>query len=196
MPALILALAVIFAPCAGAADADKDTVEMVEAFIKLPVDRLPVEHIDRFVAVDPETLPKKLRQGFKAKKLELYTFKQLAHRKKVGTIISGDDNCAVPHEGKSNEISVLLMVGYQEITEDEKIWVGNKTKCTERDMLCEFSLQVVDEKGSKKKAARRRYFLYCKASCDPLMVLIGAHRDRADGKQTNFFGMGAPVCTR
>jgi len=198
LPALILALLALAAParCAGA-DADKATVEMVRAFIKLPIDQLPAEHIDEFVALDPEALPKKLRRGFKARRLELYALKNLAHRKKTGTIISGDDACAVPHEAKSGELGLLAQVGYQEITEDEKMWLEKKTKCTERDMLCEFTLQVVDEPGTKKKKPERRYFLYCKgAACDALFVLVGAHRAQVEGKQTDFFGAGSPVCTR
>ena len=192
MPALILAL-LLGAP-ALAASATKDQVDMVQAFLKLPVDQTPPDHIDEFLAVDPAGLPKKLLTPFKARRLELYTLKQLHKRKKYGTIISSDDACAVPHEAKSGEVGLLLIVGYQEIDEDEKKWVEDKTKCTERDMLCEFTLQVVDEKVKKKVV--RHYYLYCKgAACDPLMVLIGAHRSRADGKQTNFFGSGSPVCT-
>ena len=194
MRALILILLAV--PGARAAEATQDTVEMVEAFVKLPIDQLPSDHIDDFVAVDPESLPKRLRRGFKARKLELYTLKQMARRKKYGNLVSGDDGCAAPHEGKSGEIGILMSVGYQEITEDEKLWLEQKTRCTEQNMLCEFTLQIVDEKGTKKKKAERRYFLYCKgAACDALMVLVGAHRARADGKQTNFFGTGSPTCT-
>jgi len=184
-------------PGAAAAPADTDTVKMVEFFIKAPVESLPADHIDEFLAVDSDFLPQKMRVKFKAKKLELYTLKQLAHRKKYGTIISAEETCEVPHEAKSGEIDLLKMVGYQEITEDEEQWVQQKTKCSERKMLCEFTLQIVDENvGTKnRKKVRRRYFLYCKNACDPLYVLVGAHRAQADGKQTDFYGVGSPVCT-
>ncbi len=194
MPALILSLLLAQTLFAGTAPAAKDTVDMVEAFVKLPIDQMPADHIDEFVAVDPESLPKKLQKGFKARRLELYTLKQLFKRKKEGTIISSDDSCAVPHEAKSGEIGLLTMVGYVEIFEDEKRWLEDKTKCTERDMMCNFTLQIVDDVVKKKKV--RKYFLYCKgAACDALMVLVGAHRSQVAGKQTNFFGSGAPVCT-
>jgi hypothetical protein len=184
-------------PGAAAAPADTDTVKMVEFFIKAPVESLPADHIDEFLAVDSDFLPQKMRVKFKAKKLELYTLKQLAHRKKYVTIISAEETCEVPHEAKSGEIDLLKMVGYQEITEDEEQWVQQKTKCSERKMLCEFTLQIVDENvGTKnRKKVRRRYFLYCKNACDPLYVLVGAHRAQADGKQTDFYGVGSPVCT-
>jgi hypothetical protein len=190
--------AALLSGAAAAAPADADTVKMVEFFIKAPVESLPAEHVDEFLAVDPDSLSKTLRTKFKAKRLELYTLKVLAHRKKYGTIISAEENCEVPHEAKSGEIDLLKRVGYQEITEDEEQWVQRKTKCSERKMLCEFTLQIVDDSGGpkNKKRVRRRYFLYCKNACDPLYVLIGAHRAQADGKQTDFFGVGSPVCTQ
>jgi hypothetical protein len=193
VPALILALLLAAAP-ARAMEASKDTVDMVQAFLKLPIDQLPVEHIDEFIAVDPESLPKKLRTPFKARRLELYTLKQLHKRKKYGTIIASDEACAVPHEAKSGEVGLLRMVGYQEIDEEEKQWLEDKTKCTERDMLCEFTLQIVDETVKKKRV--RHYYLYCKgAACDALFVLVGTRRAGVKAKQTNFFGSGSPVCT-
>ena len=183
----------------AAAPLDADTAAMVEAFLKLPTESLPAEHISRFLAVDPEALPKKLRRPFQAKRLELYSLKQLGQTKKKGLILTPEDHCEAPKEAKSQDISVLLMAGYQEITEDEKEWVGRRTHCNEQDMLCEFSLQILDEKlaSGKRPRYRRRYFLFCSAACDPLMVLIGVYRAHVKTSNTNFFGTGAgPVCSR
>lgn len=196
MTALILA-ALLSAPVL--AQTDDGTAKMVEYFVKTPIADLPAEHIDEFLAVDAQTLPKKLREPFKARKLELMTLKQLSRVKKKGILIAADDQCEIPHEEKTGEIALLQRVGYQEATEDEKEWVEKKTKCNERNMLCDFTLQIVDQNAGpkRKKRVKRRYFFYCKAAaCDPLYVLIGVYRARIEGKNTQFFGSGGPSCTR
>jgi hypothetical protein len=178
---------------------DEDTLAMVKAFLRMPTEQLPPEHIPKFLALDPAALPKKLRRPFEAKRLELYSLKQLGQTRKQGNILMPDDHCEVPKEAKSQDVSLLMMAGYKEITEDEEIWVGQRTRCTEHDMLCDFSLQILDERvGSGKKARRRRrYFLFCSLACDPLMVLVGVHRAHVNDPNTNFFGTGAgPVCSR
>lgn len=188
-PAALL-LVFLLSPCR--AETDPATLKMVEFFVESPVADLPSEHIDEFLAVDAAALPKKLREPFQRRKLELLTLKQLSHAKKKGILIASDDKCEIPHEAKSGEIKTLKYVGYQEITDDEKEWVEKKTKCTERQMLCDFTLQIVDE----KKPPRRRYLLYCKgAACDPLYVLIGLYRAKLRGESTKFFGSGGPSCT-
>ena len=184
---------------AAAGVLDADTLEMVEAFLKLPAEQLPAAYIPRFLAVDPAALPKKLRRPYEARRLELYSLKQLGQTRKKGNILLPDDHCEAPKEAKSQDIAVLKMAGYVEITEDEEIWLTQRTRCTEQDMLCEFTLQILDEKvGSGKKARpRRRYFLFCHVGCDPLMVLVGVHREHINDPNTNFFGTGAgPVCSR
>ena len=191
MTRALLLLALLAGPCR--AEPDHDTLKMVEVFVQTPVADLPSEHIDEFLAVDAGTLPKKLREPYQRRKLELMTLKQLSHAKKKGILIASDDKCEIPHEAKSGEIKMLKYVGYQEIAVDEKEWVEKKTKCTEHQMLCDFTLQIVDE---KKRPPRRRYFLYCKsAACDPLYVLIGTYRAKIRGESTKFFGSGGPSCT-
>jgi hypothetical protein len=187
------------AASASPAPLDIDTLEMVKAFLKLPVNELPADFIPRFLAVDPAALPGKLRRPYEAKRLELYSLRQLGQTKKKGIVILPDDRCEVPKDAKSQDISILMSAGYQEITEEEERWLTQRTRCTEHDMLCEFSLQVLDEKvGAGHKARRRRrYFLFCGAACDPLMVLVGVHRAHVKDPNTNFFGVNAsPVCSR
>jgi hypothetical protein len=161
------------------------------------VDKLPADFIPRFLAVDPAALPRKLRRPYEAKRLELYSLKQLGQTKKKGIVILPDDRCEEPKDAKSQDISILMSAGYQEITEDEEIWVSHRTRCTEHDMLCEFTLQILDEQAVSGRKKRRRYFLYCSIGCDPLMVLIGVHRAHVNDPNTNFFGTSpAPVCSR
>ncbi|MBI4376616.1 MAG: hypothetical protein HY549_09230 [Elusimicrobia bacterium] len=101
------------------------------------------------------------------------------------------EDCEIPREASEADIAVLLTAGYMEITEEEKERVERKICCTERQMLCEFTLQIRDVKD-KKGRPLRRYFLFCKGSCDPLMVIVGAYRKRIKDESTAFFGMGGP----
>ena len=172
--------------------ADKDTLAMVETFLKLPTQNLPPEHIPRFLAVEPSALPKKIRTAFEAKRLELYTLKQMTDGKKKGSVRMPEKDCAVPRDAKSDSVKLLLMAGYLEIGQEEESFVMDETRCTERALMCEFSLQIVAGKAGRKGAARRRLFLHAK---DPLFGLISEYREVGRRRQTNFFGEGHAVCS-
>ena len=178
---------------------DADTLKMVEFFLKTPVSQLPPDlpssYVDRFMAVDPETLPAKLRKRVAAKKLEFHTLAHLATGNKKGLIRIPDDNCAIPVDSKSDDAKTLIMAGYQEIEELEKDIIQEKSKCTERDMMCEFSLQIVVERDPKtQKVKRRRFFLY---DTDPLFAFIAEYRGRGRvGGNTPFFGQPKALCSR
>lgn len=190
MPALILAA--LLALPVGAAP---DDAEFVAAFLKVDVPKLPEEQIARFIAIDPATLPKRLQVPFKARRLELRSLRDVAAGKKKGLWRMPDAKCEIPHDADAGEIAVLRKASYVEVEEEEVRWVSDKTKCTERDMLCEFTLKEIDEKLKDGKT-RRRYFLFCRgASCDPLMILIGVRRSKVDDSQSHFFGMAGPSCT-
>jgi len=164
---------------------------MVKAFLKMPTEKLPAEHIPRFLAVDPAALPEKLRRPYQAKSIELYTLKQIAEGKKRGSVRMPEENCAIPQESRAKSVNILRMAGYEEISESEEEFVMGKTNCTERDLMCEFSLQIAVERTGKKGAARRRLFLHLR---DPIFALVGQYRQQGRIRQTNFFGIGFPTC--
>lgn len=168
---------------------DKDTLAMVEAFLKLPTPSLPPDSIPRFLAVEPKALPKKQRTAFMAKRLELYTLRQMAEGKRKGNVRMPEKDCAVSQDAKSGVLRVLLMAGYVEISQDEENYLINETRCTEHSLMCEFSLQIVVETSGGKGAARRRLFLY---PSDPAFALLADYRSMGGRRhQTNLFGDGA-----
>jgi len=175
---------------AGAQEEAKDKVALVQAFLKTPTAELSPELIPVFVAVDPAELPPKLRKPFAAKRLELYTLKQIADGRKKGGVRMPEADCSIPKEAKSGSIGVLKMAGYEEISNEEEKFVEKETKCTERDLMCEFSLQIVMEKTAKSQETRHYYFLHTR---DPLFGVVAQYRQGHSG-QTHFFGLGAPVC--
>lgn len=195
MKALILS-ALLAVPGAVLAADDKpaatpDQIKMVEFFVKAPASDLPAGHIDEFLAIEPDSLPKKLQQPFKAKRLELYTLKQLSAGKKKGVFRMPQADCDIPRDAKSNDLKALGMAGYAEITDDEENCVVKISHCTERDMMCEFTLQIVIETVGKKKQRVRHLLLH---QNDPLQAIVAECRAGVGG-QTNFFGALKPSCS-
>ena len=193
MNALALAAALSFV--AFGADAPKShEVKMVEYFVKTPVQELPPANVEEFLAIDPATLPVKLRAPFAARRLELLTLKQLNAGKKRGTIRTPEKDCAIPDEAKSDKAPALKMAGFEEIQPDEEQHVLTTTQCTERDLMCEFSLQIVLQRDPKTNTVKgRRYFLY---PTDPLMALVASYRSgKMAGGNTNFFGGAHVLCS-
>ena len=163
--------------------ADTETVKFVQYLVKTPAQELQANWIDHFIAIDPETLPKKLRNPFNAKKLELYTLRQLSESKKKGLLVRTGDDCSIPKEAKSMLIGLLRMARYQEIFEDEEQFVIDKTQCSQKE-----------QKKPGEKSVRKRYFMHPN---DPLMALVEEYRASAEHRNTNFFGIGAfPSCVK
>jgi hypothetical protein len=192
MKAALLALLCLVSAAEAAEKSHEQ--KLVEYFVNTPVSELPPENVNEFMAVDPQKLPAKLRPKFEARKLELNTMKQLAAGKKRGSIRTPEKNCDVPDEAKSDQPAALKMAGFEEIQDDEEEWILKQTQCTERDLLCEFSLQIVVERDPKtKKVKRRRYYLY---PTDPLMAIVASYRSQSGaGGNTNFFGRGSLLCS-
>ncbi len=186
-------LITLFMTPAEAAGVDKDTIQMVEAFLKKPTAELPPQHVGRFLEIDAKSLPEKLRRPFEAKKLELYTLRSIAGQKKRGFVRMPEEDCGVPNETDTQDAGMLVLAGYTEITQDELLHVIEKTKCTERDLMCEFSLRIAAARDPKTKKAALRYFFHAN---DPLMALVGVYRSGGKGgRNTPFFGGSTFVCT-
>lgn len=186
MVKLFVLLFCLWSPARASSD-----VDMVKAFLKMPTAQMPAEHIPRFLAVPPESLPQKLRKQFQARCLELHTLKQIAAAKKRG-IFTPEADCAVPKQAKGERADIMRLAGFEEIREEEERYVMNKTNCPEATLLCEFSLQIVREPAGQKVGAKRRLFLH---QNDPLMALVAEYRE-GGGKQTHFFGLGGISCVQ
>jgi hypothetical protein len=68
--------------------------------------------------------------------------------------------------------------------------VETRTKCTEEDLICEFTLNVTVKQA--KSGPRKRFFIHSK---DPLMTKVAECRGKGGG-QTNFFGSSGVGCSR
>jgi hypothetical protein len=197
---MITALCIALALTAGAADpqarpkADPEEIKLVDYFVSSDLSELPPEYVEDFMAVDPEGLPPQLRLRYRARRLELQTLKQLTQGGKKGMIRTPKADCSIPDEAKSGDASTLRQASFSEISETEERFLIDKTQCSERDLMCEFSLQVVVEREPKtRKVKRTRYFLY---TSDPLNALVAAFRSKNGASDTNFFGKASPLCAR
>ncbi|MEK7858858.1 MAG: hypothetical protein AAB320_06910 [Elusimicrobiota bacterium] len=190
---IILAVSLCWAsgPALAAEPLDADTLAMVTAFVKMKTGDLPPDSIDRFLAVDMAALPEKLRKPFEAKRFELNVLRHMAQKKKSGTVRMPEADCSTPQEAKANQSGIMQMAGFEEIFDNELLYLMKTTLCTERDMMCEFSLQIILEKDPKSKKPHPRYFLHQK---DPLFALVGEYRGTGSSHNTKFFGRGGPSC--
>lgn len=193
MTALILSALLLTAPAARASDSktaealvaekssyDKTTVELVEYFLKVPLAEADPSFVNRFLAVAQEDIPKKLRRKALAKQIEIRDLVKLHATKKQGVLIQPDEACSEKDFiFPLDQVSFYLSMGYEEVNEDELEYVKNKTKCTEIDLGCRFTLKIFFKKGKD----RRMMFV----PQDPIMAIVAeSHK----GGSTKFFGMG------
>jgi hypothetical protein len=186
--ALTLALALLAAPSLGS-DANL-TRQIVDTVLKVPTDAVDPRLVQPFLEVDPETQPKAKREKIRAKQLEFRTLLKLHDTKKKGNILSPAPGCAYEQGLRpTSDIPFYRIAGFGEIEEVERDELERRTLCTQDDMVCQFSLTIFHDKGSKKP---RRLFLNGK---DPLMAIIGEIRTTKSG-QSKFFGLGGISCTK
>lgn len=188
MNALALVLLLLAAP-AGAVDPALER-QIVDTVIKVPTDAVDPRLIEPFLAVDPAAHPKAKRQKIRAKQIELRTLLKLHDTKKKGGILSPVPACTREKGFRpTSDLPAYRVAGFVDIEETERDELEKQTLCTEDDMVCQFSLTIFQDKGSKKPR------LLTLNGKDPLMALVGAMRGKAGG-QTKFFGAGGITCSK
>lgn len=160
--------------------ADKTTVELVQYFLKTPTSEANPKLIDPFLAVKTETLPKKLRGRAAAKQAEIGALLRLHDTKKGGSLVQPLEGCSEKDFVKPLSMAGFFSEGYEEVTEDELKYVMDKTKCSEIDLGCRFSMLIFFE---KKKDRILKF-----TAADPIMAVVAESRGKGGG--THFFGMG------
>jgi hypothetical protein len=183
LAALLLAAGPVFAEDKKdePAPADKQTVELVQYFLKVPTEDASPKLIDPFLAVKSETLPKKLRNKTVAKQAEIGALLRLHDTKKGGTYIHHAEGCSEKDFVKPLTLSGFFgPPAYAEVTEDEIQYVQTNTHCTELDLGCRFSLLIFFE----KKRPRVIKFL----AADPIMAIVA--QSHGGGTGSHLFGSG------
>jgi hypothetical protein len=189
---LSLALLLGFLSAADAADgtADARTVAFIESFVAVPVDQIPPDRVNDFMLVKLDTLPSKLKEKALARKFELVVLKELASKNAGGMSRSVMERCSINDDVKSDDAKLLKAAGFVEVTEEEETQVETDTGCGQRELMCEFTLQILLKKDKKGKTTGKRYFLH---ASDPVMAFVSALKS---GEPANF-GYGLkPRCSR
>ncbi len=179
-------------PANTGATADKDTIELVDSFLKADTNRLPAGAIPVFMKIDHETLPVRQRIPFRAKKAELQALRMKIDSKRKPPIRrAGQEplkDCR-PEKGSKQLVDSLIGMGFEQLEPDEVRYLEGKTRCSECELVEEFGLKVMIVPPNKKKKQKhpRRYYLMHASS--PAMALLAAYRGGSKGG-TNFFGVG------
>ena len=159
--------------------ADKNTLDLVNYFLKGELADANPKLVEPFLAVKIETLPKKLRNKAAAKQVEIAALLRLHDVKKKGIFVQPVKDCS-----ETSFVKPLNMANafsdYETVTEDELKYVMDQTKCTEMDLGCRFSLLIFFE---KKKDRILKF-----NAADPIMTKVAEYRGK--GGSTHFFGMG------
>ncbi|HEX4046233.1 MAG TPA: hypothetical protein VH309_00270 [Elusimicrobiota bacterium] len=169
------------APAAAAAPASKETIELVNYFLKVELADANPDLINPFLAVKTETLPKKLRNRAAAKQVEIAALLRIHDTKKKGIFVQPTPDC-----NESSFIKPLDMAGYfpspgyEEVNDDDLKCVMDQTKCSEIDLGCRFSMLIFYQK-KKERIVKFN-------AADPIMAIVAGCRGKAGN--TRFFGMG------
>ena len=195
---LFALLACLCAPGLARAKAKKHeskATALVELFLKTPVDQLPADEVDEFMAVDAQKLPERLRGPCEAKKAQLRALRKVYELENGGGPRSGapaPKGCSAPLEGGEALVQYLGKAGFALITRQEKDWLAANTHCTQKQMMCEFSLTVVQRKAKDKRKPKTWYLLHAK---DPLYMLVGMKRQGQVRQGSGSFGESSfPTC--
>jgi hypothetical protein len=183
---LILALAASLARPAAAASTP--AVDLVKYFINTPTEDANPKLAEAFLAVDPETLPKALRDRCRSKQVEMRALLRVHQIKKNGSIVQTDGTGdASSFIRPLKDITIYRAAGFLDISDSEEDFVMNKTKCTEVELGTKFTLVIFHDHGKP-----RRLMLH---GNDPLQAMVAEARGKVGG-QTHFFGVGIFTCQK
>jgi len=191
MTKLILAACVAFSvPAVAATPDDATKSQIVDYALRTPTADMDPTLANAFLDMDVEKLPKKKREKARAKQLELQTLLKISKGQKKGGIRwPTTEDCKSKIYGPG-DVAALGIAGFVEIQGDEESFLEERTKCTESELCCEFSLTIVIT-PQKKGPPTKRYFLHVN---DPISSLLAEYRNRNVGGQTKFFGGGVFSC--
>lgn len=187
---LLAAWAACAVPAVAAAPDEATTQQIVDYALRTPTSDMDPKLANAFLDLDVEKLPKKKKEKARAKQLELQTLLKISKGKKKGGIRWPTPEGCKPKVYGPGDAGALSIAGFAEIKDDEEAFLLERTKCTEPELCCEFSLTLL-AMPQKKGPPLMRYFLH---ENDPINALLAEYRNRNTGGQTKFFGGGVFSC--
>lgn len=195
MLTIALALALGLSGSAGAAAPipDEQTkIKIAEYMIKVRPDEADPKLVAGFMDIDVQTLPKRLREKAKAKQIQIDAIVRIHKGRRKGSTRIVPASCQPKRYYGDEGLRVMRLVGGgEEIAPEEEDYIERKTNCSEDQLICEFSLNVVVY-PREGKPPMKRYFLM---SADPLMALVAEQRAGfGPSKQPRYFQEALPTC--
>jgi len=189
--ALVLLLAgPVFA--AGDGPDEETRVKIAEYMLKTPLDEADSTLVSGFMKLDTAALPKKLRDKARAKQLEIDAVVKIHKGKKKGPFRFPAACQTKIYEGPEGMRLMKLIMGNVEIESDEEEYLELKGNCTELQLMCEFSLNIVIMRP-KGKPPRKHYFLM---EADPLMAWVAEKRGGGASVGNRYFQEMKPSCQK
>lgn len=166
-------------------------IKLAEYMLKTPLNEANPTVVSGFMKIDTETLPKKLRDKSRAKQMEVDAFVKMKDGKKKGPF-RFPVACQPKRYGPEGVKIMEMIGGNEEITWAEEEYVEKKGNCTEDQLICEFSLNVVVI-PRKDKAPLKRFWLMTQ---DPLMAWVAEQRGGGASAGNNYFEALKPSCQK
>ena len=190
MKALALVLCLFGAPALAEGPDEETKIKMVEYMLKTPMNEANPTVVSGFMKIDPATLPKKLRDKARAKQLEIDAVVKIHNGKKKGPFRYPAVCDTKIYEGEEGLRVMRMIQGNAEITQEEEEYCELKGNCTEAELMCEFSLNVVIVRR-KGKAPLKYYFVM---EQDPLMAWVAEKRGGGASAGNRYFQELKPSC--
>jgi len=196
MPMKLLVLVLCLAGVAAAADSagpDEATrIKIAEYMLKTPMNEADPVLVSGFMKLDTTILPKKLRDKARGKQMEIDAIVKIHNGKKKGPFRFPVACELKRYEGPEGLRIMGMIIGNEEIAGEEEEYIELKANCTEEQLMCEFSLNIVLMKR-KDKPPLKRYFLM---SQDPLMALVAEKRGGGGSAGNKYFQELKPSCQK
>ncbi len=188
--ALLLCLAVFAAPLHAEEPDEETRVKTAQYMLKTPLDEANPTVVAAFLKLDTKTLPPKLRDKARAKQLEIDAIVKIHKGKKKGPF-RFPAACEIKrYEGPEGIRIMGMIMGNTEITEEEEEYLELKGNCTEEQLMCEFSLNIVLIKRKDKPPLKRYYLM----EADPLMAWVAEKRGGGASAGNQYFQALKPSC--
>lgn len=171
------------------AEDEASKIKLVEYILKTPTSDADPNLVAPFMDLDADALPKKLRAKAKAKQLEIKSLVKISKGKKKGPF-RYPEACQAKRYGPEGIQVMSMILGNQEVEPEEVEYVMAKTSCTEEQLICEFTLNVVVI-PRKDKSPQIKFYLM---ESDPLMALVAEKRGGGGSAGNKYFQELKPSC--
>lgn len=188
-----LALVLLLAAPVFAEGPDEATrIKIAQYMLKTPMNEADPTLVSGFMKLDPESLPKKLRDKVRGKQMEIDAVVKIHNGKKKGPF-RFPAACQIKiYEGPEGMRLMKMIMGNVEIAGDEEEYLELKGNCTEEQLMCEFSLNIVIMRP-KGKPPEKHYFLM---EQDPLMAWVAEKRGGGASAGNRYFQEMKPSCQK